>query len=175
MVIRAIAPSFLKMMYLKSIVASFCLATDLATDEFRFAFFDESASRFLVILCTAGKRLAQRFAIEVGREARRQRGVEVGFHVAVGDARTARNALGDGFDLFHQGRRGNDAINQTDVERFVGADNIRQKVEFARFGRSYELSQRVGAAEVAGESDFGEGGAEARAVSREAEVASHRK
>ena len=155
-------------------VASFWIATDLAADEFGFAFFDESSRCFLVILGAAGKRLAKRFAIEVCREV----GGNAALRLASSSRKrfaTARDAVGDGLDFLHQGRRGNDAINQTDVERFVRTDHIRQKVEFPRFRGSDELSERVGTAEVAGKSDLGEGGAEASVVSRDAEIARQRK
>jgi hypothetical protein len=57
---------------------------------------------------------------------------------------------------------------------FARVDRLAEEIEFARFRRTGELGQVVGAAEIAGKPDAGEGGAEARRFAGDAQIAGER-
>ena len=69
--------------------------------------------------------------------------------------------LAKALDLFGQAGRRHHAIDHAELERFFRAEYFGGEIQFARLGRTDQLRQQIGAAEVARKADAGERGAEA--------------
>jgi hypothetical protein len=123
-----------------------------AAGENRRALFDEGLRRLPVVLGAAGLHLMDRFYIEQLGQTATFCAVEVALHQAEGDRGPVRQRPGEFHRHSGQLFIGDDTVDKTERQSFVGLDRAPREIELARFGGADQPGQKEAAAEIAGES-----------------------
>src|SRR5271165_5208615 len=141
-----------------------------AAEDWR-ALFHEGARRLAMIFRQPGLDLVPCFEIEEFAQRAALRGIEIPLHQFESDARALPQfqcecvRRVDEFAVVH------DLIGYAQSLRLGRIERSRGVIKFARFAGADELRQKIAAAEVTGESHFGEGGHETRRSRRDTKIA----
>src|SRR5204862_1604084 len=132
--------------------------------EDRLALVHERLRGFAMVLGLAAPRVVPRLEVEQLRERAALGRIHVALHVAVGDARAARQPRGERQRLLLEAGVGNHAIDEAEGLRLRRVDDVGRVIELARLRGADELGEVEAAAEVARVAHAREGGGETRAV-----------